>query len=215
VQTREGKLCFSFHLNTNTPAFSPRPDFVALHLPPGAEVPSPVDARDALCMIEMKFDDVVKSQPPKLHDSRSGSAVQLTYGGTVTLQSSRWTDLEQIMDYDCLALTAQGPICNFMIGLLVTLMRLQIMCMISEERNFSDNFSLLFTILIGLYKSEAQRAGLQSAITLLSGPEGMPLQPSDFDASDRVVRTGAMRNVSRPIYAFSSGGQASFSFSPH
>jgi hypothetical protein len=181
---------------------------VALHLPPGAEVPSPVDARDALCVIEMKYDDVVKSQPPKLHDKNSGSAARSTYGGTVTLQSSRWTDLEQIMDYDCLALAAQGPIRNFMLGLLVTLMRLQIMyadragCMISEEQNFSDNFGLLFAILIGLYKSEARRAGLQSAITLLSGPDGTPLQPSDFDASNRVVRTGAMRNVSRPITPF-------------
>ena len=92
-----------------------------------------------------------------------------------------------------------------MLSLLVTCMRLQIMyadragCMISEERNFSNDFGLLFAVLIGLYRSEVKRAGLQSTITALSGPEGTRLQPSDFDTCDKVVRTGAMMNISRPI----------------
>ena len=72
-------------------------------------------------------------------------------------------------------------------------------CMISEVRNFSNDFGLLFTVLIGLYRSEVKCAGLQSTITSLSGPEGTPLQPSDFDTCDKVVRTGAMMNISRPI----------------
>ena len=92
-----------------------------------------------------------------------------------------------------------------MLGLLVTCMRLQMMyadragCMISEEQNFSNDFGLLFAVLIGLHRSEVKRAGLQSTISASSGPEGTPLQPSDFDTCDKVVRTGAMTNISRPI----------------
>jgi len=87
-------------------------------------------------------------------------------------------------------------------------MRIQIMytdrtgCMISEERNFSRDFSLLFAVLIGIYRSEAQHAALQSAITPLSTPDGTPLEMSDFEASDREVQTGSTTNISRPIQPF-------------
>lgn len=180
---------------------------MAIHVPPGAEIPSPVDARDAQVMIEMKFDHVEKSRPPKLHDQESGAAVCSTYG-TATPQGSKCTPVEQILDYNCLALAAQGPVRHHMFGLLITVTRLQIVyadragCMISEERNFDNDFSILFAVLIGLYRSEAQRAGLQSGIRSLSVSSGTSLDPSDFDTSDKVVKTGAMANISRPITPF-------------
>jgi hypothetical protein len=178
---------------------------VAIDLPPEEEVPSPVDARDARGMIEIKFDEVEESRPPKLHDSESGIPARSTYGAEGSSQVRKWTPPEQILDYDCLALAAQGPVRQHMFGLLITFKQFQIMyadragCMISEERNVSDDFGILFAVLIGLYMSEARRAGLQSGITVLSGPGGTPLDPSDFDTSDRVVQTGAMTNIGRPI----------------
>jgi hypothetical protein len=189
-------------------AFSGRPDFVVLHVPPGAENPSPVDARDAHFMIELKHDDTLKSNPPKLHDSESGEAVLSTYASGLTTKNSRWTPLEQILDYDCFALAAHGPSRHHMVGLVATCMRTQIMyadrsgCMISEERNFSTEFGVLFAILIGVYRSEAERAGLQAGITPLSGPSGTPLNPLDFDLSSREVQAGCTTNISRPIRPF-------------
>jgi hypothetical protein len=187
-------------------AFSGRPDFVVLHVPPGAENPSPVDARDARFMIELKHDDTLESNPPKLHES--GEAVLSTYASGLTSKNSRWTPLEQILDYDCFALAAQGPSRHHMLGLVTTCMRTQIMyadragCMISEERNFSTEFGVLFAILIGIYRSEAERAGIQAGITLLSGPCGTPLNPLDFDLSGREVQVGCTTNISRPIRPF-------------
>ena len=189
-------------------AFPLRPDFVVLHLPPGAEVPSPVDARDAHAMIELKHDKVVQGQPPKLHDRESGAAVRSTYDRAANSQGSKCTPHEQTLDYSCFTLTSQGPFRNYTFGLLVNFMRLQVMhadragCMISKERNFTNSFGLLFAVLIGLYRSESQRSGLQSTITALPGPEGTLLQPSDFDLSDSVVQTGAMLNIGRPISPF-------------
>jgi hypothetical protein len=179
---------------------------VIMDVPPGTEFPSPIDARDVQCMIEVKHDDVVQGQPPKL--SKSGTAMRSTYGSAATSRGSKCTPHEQMLDYDCFALAAQGLIRDFMFGLLVTFMRLQITyadragCMLSEERNFSEDFSVLFAIIIAVYKLETRRAGLQSAITTLSGPGDTPLEPLDFDTSDRAVRTGAMTNISRPITPF-------------
>jgi hypothetical protein len=189
-------------------ASSVRPDFVAVYIPPGAEVPSPVDARDAQVMIELKHDHVVKGNPPKLRDRESGEAVCSTFDGVLTSKSSRLTPYEQILDYSCFALSAQGPIRDHMFGLVPTWMRIQIMyadrggCMISEERSFSHDFGILFAVLIGTYRSEAQSAGLQSAITPLSNSNGTPLALSDFDSSDREVQTGPMTNIGRPIQPF-------------
>ena len=179
-----------------------------MHVPPGTKAPSSVDAKDANCMIELKFDHVVQGRPPKLHDRDSGAPVRSTYGAAAASQTSKLNHLEQLLDYNCFALAAQGPIRRHMLGLLITYMRCQIMyadragCIISVERNFSDDFSVLFAVLIAIYRSEARRAGSESAITALSGSGTTPLHPSVFDPSDRVVRTGAMTNISRPITPF-------------
>ena len=175
---------------------------MVIDVSPGAEVPNPVDARDAQSIIEMKFDEVVERRRPKFEEVGS------TYAASLTSKTSRLTPHEQILEYNCFALAAQGPIRHHMLGLLITCMRIQIMytdrtgCMISEERNFSRDFSLLFAVLIGIYRSEAQQAALQSAITPLSTPDGTPLKMSDFDASDREVQTGSTTNISRPIQPF-------------
>ena len=47
-----------------------------MDVPPGAVVPHPVDARGTHCMVELKHDDVVHGQLPKLHDKKSGIAVR-------------------------------------------------------------------------------------------------------------------------------------------
>jgi hypothetical protein len=79
---------------------------VAMHVPPGAKAPSPVDATDARCMIELKFDYVEKGNPPKLHDLSSGLAIS-TFDTAGSSKSSKWTPPEQILDYSCFALSAQ------------------------------------------------------------------------------------------------------------
>ena len=179
-----------------------------MHVPPGTKAPSSVDAKDANCMIELKFDHVVQGHPPKLHDRDSGTPVRSTYGAAAASQTSRLNHLEQLLDYNCFALSAQGPIRHHMFGLLITYMRCQIMyadragCIISVERDFSDDFSVLFAVLIAIYRSEARRAGSESAITTLANSGATPLHSSVFDPSDRVVRTGAMTNISRPITPF-------------
>ena len=100
---------------------------------------------------------------------------------------------------------AQGPYSQSIVDLLVTHMRLQLNytdragCMISDERNFSDDFSVLFAALIGVYILEVQHAGRQPEITRLCGSRGTPLSDSDFDLADRVVTTGATAGLSRPI----------------
>ena len=181
---------------------------MVIDVSPGAEVPNPVDARDAQAIIEMKFDDVIEGHPPKLRDPESSEGVGSTYAGPLTSKTSRLTPHEQILEYNCFALAAQGPIRHHMLGLLITCMRIQIMytdrtgCMISEERNFSGDFSLLFAVLIGIYRSEAQHAGLEPAITPLSTPDGTPLEMPDFDASDIEVQTGSTTHISRPIQPF-------------
>ena len=147
-----------------------------MHVLPGADAPSPVDAKDANCMIELKFDHIVHGHPPKLHDRDSDAAVCLTYGATAAFHGSKLNHLEQLLNYNCFALAAQGPIRHYMLGLLITHMWCQIMyadragCIISVERDFSNDFSILFAILIGIYRSEARRTGSQSAITALSSP---------------------------------------------
>ena len=159
-------------------------------------------------MIELKFDHVVQGHPPKLHDRDSDKPVRSTYGAAAASQSSKLNHLEQLLDYNCFALTAQGPVRHYMFGLLITYMRCRIMytdragCMISVEHNFSDDFSILLAVLIGVYRSEARHAGSQSAIAVLSGSGGTPLRRSDFDTSHRVVQIGATANISRPITPF-------------
>lgn len=176
-----------------------------MDVPQGSEVPSPVDARDARFIIEMKFGKVEKGRPPKLHDRESGSPICSTFGGEAASPHSTWTPLEQMLDYNCVGLAAQGPTRQYMFGMLITFMRLQIMyadragCMIAKERNFSRDFGVLFAVLIGLYNLEVQRAALQPGITMLSRSDATPLEESDFTSSDIEVTTGTMTNISRPI----------------
>jgi len=178
-----------------------------MHVAPSHETPDPVDARDANCMIELKFDLVVQGQPPKLHHRTSGTAVRSTFGGAVMSHDARLTPHEQMLEYDCVALAAQTAFRRFVLGLLITYMRLQIMyadragCMISVERNFSDDFGVLFAVLIGIYRSEARRAGLEPAIRVLSGPD-VPLVASDFETLDQPVETGSMKYISRKVAPF-------------
>jgi hypothetical protein len=156
-------------------------------------------------MVEMKFDDVVKGRPPKLHDAESGKTACSTFAAALSTHGIQLTPHEQILDYNCLGLSAQGPIRNHMLGLLINYMRIQITyadragCMISEEGNFSNDFSILPAVLIGVYRLSAERAGLQSGITPLSSANSTPLDVSAFDLADRAVQTGSMTNVARPI----------------
>ena len=175
-----------------------------MHVPPGAEAPSPVDATDASSMVEMKFDRAVKGNPPKLHNFSSGLPSS-AFETEISSKTSKWTAHEQILEYGCVALSAQGPASQSIVDLLVTHMRLQLNytdragCMISDEHNFSDDFSVLFAALIGIYILEAQHAGRQPGITRLCGSRGTPLTDSDFDPADRAVTTGATTGLSRPI----------------
>jgi Fungal protein kinase len=181
-----------------------RPDFVAMPVPQRAEAPSPVDATDASSMIEMKFDHAVKGNPPKLHDFRSGLPSS-AFEREISSKTSKWTAHEQILEYGCVALSAQGPSSQSIVDLLVTHMRLQLNytdragCMMSEEHNFSDDFSTLFAALIGIYVLATQHAGRQPEIIRLRGSRGTPLSASDFDPADRVVMTGATAGLSRSI----------------
>jgi len=179
-----------------------------MHVVPGDETPNPVDARDADCMIELKFDLVVQGQPPKLRDRNPGTAVSSTFGGAVMSHDARLTPHEQILEYDCVALAAQTAFRRFVLGLLITYMRLQIMyadragCMISVERNFSDDFGILFAVLIGVYRFEVRGAGLEPAIRVLPSPDAVPLVASYFETSDQPVETGSMKYISRKVTPF-------------
>ena len=179
-----------------------------MHVTPGTESPDSIDARDANCLIELKFGQVVQGQPPKLHDRNSGIAVRSTYGAAVMSHDARLNPHEQLLEYNCVALAAQAALRRYMLGLLITYMRLQIMyadragCMISVERDFSDDFGILFAVLIGVYKSEVRRAGLEPAIRVLPGPGVAPLDPSDFKTSDQLVEIGSMKCISRKITPF-------------
>ena len=181
-----------------------RPDFVAVHVPQRAEAPSPVDATDASSMIEMKFDLAVKGNPPKLHDFSSGLPSS-AFEREISSRTSKWTAHEQILEYGCVALSAQGPATQYIVDLLVTRMRLQLNyvdragCMMSDEHNFSDDFSVPFAVLIGIYILEAQHASRQPEIIRLCRARGTPLSASDFNPTDRVVTTGATTGISRPI----------------
>ena len=181
-----------------------RPDFVAMRVRQRAEAPSPVDATDASSMIEMKFDHVVKGNPPKLHDFSSGLPSS-AFEREISSKTSKWTAHEQILEYGCVALSAQGPSSQSIVDLLITHMRLQLNytdragCMMSDEHNFSDDISILFATLIGIYILDAQHAGRQPEITRLCGSHGTPLTASDFDPTDRAVTTGATAGLSRPI----------------
>ena len=87
-----------------------------MHVLPGADAPSPVDAKDANCMIELKFNRVVHGHPPKLHDRDSDTAVRLTYGATAVFHGSKLNHLEQLLNYNCFALAAQGPFATICLG---------------------------------------------------------------------------------------------------
>ena len=182
----------------------PRPDFVPMPVPEQAEAPSPVDATDASSMIEMKFDLVVKGNPPKLHDFSSGLPSS-AFEREISSKTSKWTAHEQILEYGCVALSAQGPSSQSIVDLLVTHMRLQLNytdragCMMSDEHNFSNDLSILIATLVGIYILEAQHANRQPEITRLCGSRGTPLSASDFDPADRAVMTGATAGFSRPI----------------
>ena len=152
----------------------------------------------------MKFDRAVKGNPPKLHNFSSGLPSS-AFETEISSKTSKWTAHEQILEYGCVALSAQGPTSQSIVDLLVTHMRLQLNyadragCMISEEHNFSDDFSILFAVFIGIYILEAQHAGRQPEITRLCGSRGTPLRDSDFDLADRAVTAGATAGLSRPI----------------
>jgi hypothetical protein len=181
-----------------------RPDFVSMRVRKGAKAPSPVDATDAGSMIEMKFDRAAKGNPPKLHDFSSGLPSS-AFEREISSKTSKWTPHEQILEYGCVALSAQGPSSQSIVDLLVTHMRLQLNytdragCMLSDEHNFSNDISILFATLIGIYILDAHHAGRQPEITRLSGSHGTPLTASDFDPADRAVTTGATTGLSRPI----------------
>ena len=125
-------------------------------------------------IVELKHNHVKKSRAPDLHDPASATPLESTYTRPQDENPNpRFRDLEQLLEYCALVLTAQAPHRRFIFGILVNHMRIQILymdrggCAISEEFNCEEDFSVLLGLFLALKVTPEVLFGVDTAITRL------------------------------------------------